>query len=118
MFLSFQTYEGLRITSYSLIEVTKYLLNAGMPYVFSECFSQDVLEEHFGRYHSLGRKNDNPTINQIGYQSNTLRMQCSIVPITGKTKGTHKKNLYHFRPLLMKLCLKTLRNLLCLFEKC
>ena len=90
MFLSSQTYEGLRITSYSLIELTKYLLNAGMPYVLSERFSQDVLEEHFGRHHSLGRRNDNPTIHQFGYQSNTLRMQRSVVPVTGNTNGAHK----------------------------
>ena len=45
--LSSQTYEGLRITSYFLIEVTKYLLNADMPYVLSEHFSQNVfLKKH------------------------------------------------------------------------
>ena len=90
MFLSSQTYEGLRITSYSLIEVTKYLLNAGMPYVLSERFSQYVLEKHFARHRSLGRRNDNPTIHQFGYQSNRLKMQRSVVPITGNTKGAHK----------------------------
>ena len=88
-FLSSQTYEGLRITSYSL-EVTKYLLNTEMPYVLSERFNQDVLEEHFGRHRSLGRRNHNPTIHQFGYQSNTLRMQRSVVPVTGNTKGAHK----------------------------
>ena len=29
-----------------------------------EC--QDVIEEHFGRQRSLGRKNDNPTVRQFG----------------------------------------------------
>ena len=60
-----------------------------MPYDLSERFSQDVLEKHFGRHCSLGRRNDNPTIHQFGYQSNTLRMQRSVVPVIGNTKGAH-----------------------------
>ena len=36
MFISWQTYEGLQITTYSLIECLKFLLQSGVPYVFSE----------------------------------------------------------------------------------
>ena len=48
MFISHQTYQGLKITVYSLIEITKFLLSAGMKFVLSEKFCQDALEEYFG----------------------------------------------------------------------
>ncbi|XP_065673608.1 uncharacterized protein LOC136090694 [Hydra vulgaris] len=91
MFISRQTYEGLLITVRSFVESTRFLLSEGMPFVLSERFNQDVLEEYFGRQRSLGRRNDNPTVIQFGYQSNTLRMQRSIAPVTGNTKGSQKQ---------------------------
>ena len=91
MFLSQQTYDGIRITTHSVIGATKYLLNAGMPFVSTSRFNQDCLEEQFGLQRSLGRRSTNPSVFQIGYQSNTLRMQRSVVPATGNTRGTYKK---------------------------
>ena len=91
MFLSWQTYEGLQITVYSLIEVTQFLLNEGMQFVLSERFNQDVVEEYFGRQRSLGRRSDNPTVQQFGYNANTIRMQRSIAPVTGNTRGAHNQ---------------------------
>ena len=41
MFLSWQTYEGLQISAYSVVEATKFLLNEGMEYVLTERFCQD-----------------------------------------------------------------------------
>ena len=54
MFLSAQTYEGLRITVYSVIEAIKFLL--GMEFVLTEKFNQDCLEEYFGRPEKSGKK--------------------------------------------------------------
>ena len=91
LFIPHQTYNGLKITTLSLIEVTKFLLSKGMPFVMSSRFNQDCLEELFGRHRSLGRRNDNPSLHQIGYQSNTLRLQRSVVPATGNTKGAYRQ---------------------------
>ena len=91
MFISRQTYEGLQITVNSVVEATRFLLKEGMPFVLTERYNQDVLEEYFGRHRSLGRRNDNPTVHQFGYQSNTIRMQRSIAPVTGNTCGAHKQ---------------------------
>lgn len=91
MFIPLQTYNGLKITTLSLIEVSKFLLSKGMPFVMSSRFNQDCVEELFGRHRSLGRRNDNPSLQQIGYQSNTLRLQRSVVPATGNTKGAHRQ---------------------------
>ena len=90
MFISRPTHEGLQITMYSMIEATKYL-NNGLDFVLTNRFNQDVVEEYFGRQRSLGRRSDNPTIWQFGYQDNTIRMQRSVVPVTGNTKGGHKQ---------------------------
>jgi len=91
MFISWQTFEGLQITALSLVEATKYLLNQGMPFVLTSRFNQDVLEEYFGRQRSLGRRNDNPTLREFGYNANTLRMQRSVAPVTGNTRGAYKQ---------------------------
>ena len=91
MFLSWQTYEGLQIAIHSIIEAVKYLLEIGMSFVLTERFNQDVLEEYFGRHRSIGRRNDNPDLYNFDYNSNTIRMQRSIVPETGNTRGGHKQ---------------------------
>lgn len=48
MFLSWQTYEGLKITVNSVIEATKFLLQEGMDFVLTERFCQDPEEEFLG----------------------------------------------------------------------
>ena len=72
---------------YSIINIIKFLLHEGMEFGLTERLCQDVIKEHFGRQRSLGRRNDNPTVRQFGHNDNTLRMQRSVFPITGKTKG-------------------------------
>ena len=91
MFLSYQTYEGLLITVHSVIQAVQFLLKSGMKFVLTERFNQDVLEENFGRHRSVGRRNDNPSLYQFGYDSNTIRMQRSIAPVRGNTKGGHNQ---------------------------
>jgi hypothetical protein len=48
MFLSLQTYRGLKISVHSHIEAIQFLLAEGFQYVLSEQFLQDVLEDYFG----------------------------------------------------------------------
>ena len=86
-FISHQTYEGLQITVFSTIEATKYLLSLGCSYVLTEKFNQDSLEEHFGNIRSVNRQNDNPSLYQLGYSENVVRIKRSITPVTGNTKG-------------------------------
>ena len=98
MFISWQTYEGLQISVYSPIEATKFLLTEGFEFVLTERFCQDVLEEYFGRQRSLGRRNDNLTLKEFGYNDNTLRIQCSCEAVMGNTRGRNpskrKKSWY------------------------
>ena len=95
MFISYQTYEGLQTTVYSCIETVKCLLRQGMEFVLTERFNQDVAEEYFGRQRQLGRRNDNPNIYQFGFNGYTIRIQRSVVPITGNTRGAHKNKIRH-----------------------
>eukprot|EP00112_Aurelia_sp_Birch-Aquarium-sp1_P002038 Seg1221.16 transcript_id=Seg1221.16/GoldUCD/mRNA.D3Y31 product="hypothetical protein" protein_id=Seg1221.16/GoldUCD/D3Y31 len=91
MFLSRQTYEGLQIKSYSVIEATKFLLSKGVEFVLTERFCQDPVEEYFGNQRKLGRRNDNPDIRQFGYNANTIRTQRSISCKSGNTRGRKDK---------------------------
>ena len=58
--------------------------------MLTECFCQDVLEEYFGRQRGIGRRNDNPTVFQFGYDDNIIRMQRSVINFTGNIRGKHK----------------------------
>ena len=60
MFLSWQTYEAILITTHSSIELVKFLLQNNVKYVLTERFCQDPLENYFGRQRSMGHRRDNP----------------------------------------------------------
>ena len=61
-----------------------------MEFVLTERFNQDCLEEYFGRQRSAACWSDNPSIRHFGYNDSTIRMQRSVVPVTGNTRGIHK----------------------------
>ena len=67
MFLSSQTYEGSKISSYSLMEIIPFLLGEGFEYVLTERFMQDVVEDYFGHQRGQGGRSDNPDAYQFGY---------------------------------------------------
>ena len=92
MFLSWQTYEGFRITVHSIIEATRFLLHEGMEFVLTERFCQDPVEEYFGKQRKIGRRSDNPDIRMFGYSSNTIRIQRSISCQSGNTRGRKDKH--------------------------
>ena len=82
MFISRPTYEGLQITVHSIVDCIKYLLQNNIcKYVFTERFSQDPLENYFGRQRSLGARKDNLTLKYVGFNDNTIRNQKVFKPI-------------------------------------
>lgn len=94
MFLSLQTYRGLVMTVKSFVEVTRYLLSNGVPFVLSHKFCQDPLEEHFGRHRAIGRSAENPNLFQFGHQENSIRLQrqmALIVTPKGNIKGANQQ---------------------------
>ena len=96
MFLSHQTYTGLLITVHSVIEAMRFLLDSGMPYVLTERFNQDCLEEYLGdikvldaamttlQYNSLGTS---PTLSEF----NALFMFLLVIQVAGMQKKKKKK---------------------------
>ncbi len=89
MFISWQTYEGLKISVYSSIGLTKFLLANGVEYVLSNKLCQNPVEEYSGRQRAIGRS-DNPFMREFEYNENKLRIQSSILPIQGNTIGRVK----------------------------
>ena len=92
MFLSMQTYEGLKISVFSHVEEIKFLLENGFKYVLSERFMQDVLEDYFGHQRSKGRRADNPSAYEFDYNYLTIAAQRDIAPVVrGNVGGRYEK---------------------------
>ena len=94
MFISEQTYCGIKTSVYALIECTKNLLRHGFQYVLSSAFNQDCLEELFGWHRICGRISTNPTVYTFGYQEKKLCLQRSLatsITPRGNTKGSKRK---------------------------
>ena len=100
MFMSWQTFEGLQIKSFSLIECVKCLLNEGMEHVLMERFCQDPLEQYFDNKRKIGRRSDNPDIQQFGYSDNMIRIQRNVSHTSANTRGCYDKN----RASIEKMC--------------
>ena len=83
MFIAWQTYEGIKLAVHSSIELTRFLLNNGIEFVLSGRYSQDILENYNGRQRAVGRRKDNPTLRDFGYNDNTIRNSKVFKPITG-----------------------------------
>ena len=90
-FISWQTYKGLQINCHSMVGLVSFLLKEGMPYVLSERFCQDPLENYFGNQRSMGRRSDNPDIQQFGYNDNTVRIQRHVSHSSGNTRGRYDR---------------------------
>ena len=87
MFLSLQTYNGLKISVQSHVQAIKFLLEQGFQYVLTEMFMQDVLEDYFGHQRARGCRSDNPTAQQFGYNDLTVASQRDIVPVVRGNVG-------------------------------
>ena len=61
MFISSQTYEGLKISVHSHMEAVQFLLKQGFQYVLTERFMEDMVEDYFGHQRARGGRSDNPT---------------------------------------------------------
>jgi hypothetical protein len=91
MFISQQTYKGMKVTVNALIGVVQFLLSEGCEFVLSERFCQDPLEEYFGHQRARGRFSDNPTVQSFGYNDLTIAAQRSIAPVVrGNVSGRHE----------------------------
>ena len=91
MFISWQTHEGLKLSTYSLIDATKFLLNAGKEFVLTNRFCQDPVKEQFGSQRGMGQRCNNHTVKDFGHNENTLKIQRAIAPIKGDTRGHYKR---------------------------
>ena len=72
MFITWQTFQGFKITTNAIVKVAKFLLSEGVDFVHMERFCQDEIEEYFVNQRQLGRLSDNPDIQIYGYNDNTI----------------------------------------------
>ena len=90
MFVSMQTYNGLKMTVKSAIAVTKFLLSKGFEFVLTARFCQDVVEEYFGYQRAQGRS-DNLSAAEFGYNDLRISTLQDVAPqsIEGNVSGRH-----------------------------
>ena len=90
MFMSNQTFNGLRMTATSVIALTKFLLGEGFEFVLTERFCQDDLEEYFGYQRAQGRRSDNPSAAEFGYNDLRIATLRDVAPVAeGNVSGRH-----------------------------
>lgn len=96
MFISIQTYEGLKISVHSHVEGIQFLLAQGFKYVLSERFMQDVVEDYFGHQRAKGGRSDNRAAQQFGYNDLTIAVQKDIAPVVrGNVGGRYEKQKWY-----------------------
>ena len=83
MFITHQTYEGLKLSVHSITEAVQFLLQHQVRYVLTEHFCQDPLENYFGHQRAGGARKDNPSVYDFGYNDNAIRNQKVFRPIAG-----------------------------------
>ena len=74
MFISWQRYEGLPVTVLSFKEICKFLLEYDVPYILSERFSQEDVENYFGGQRAIGRICDSPTVWDFDYNYHAIKL--------------------------------------------
>ena len=85
------------------------MLDQGFDFVLSERFCQDVVKEYLGRQRSLGKRNNNPTLHQFGYNDNTIRIRRTTATIMGNTRGAQTKKRKSHGLLVKTTSLKHLK---------
>ena len=86
------------LTSKSLIQCVQFLLNAGMKHVLTDIFSQDRLENSFGKQRAIGRR-DNPNLWAVGYNDNIIKSQFTISPIGGNVQSEYNASKIDTTPV-------------------
>ena len=80
MSISWQSFEGLQIIVYYLIEGIQFLLNSGFKFILTSNSNQDDSENYFSKQHRIGHCRDNPTVFAVG---NVIVNKFSIQPSSG-----------------------------------
>ena len=63
------------------------MLQQGIPYIRSEIFFQDDLENFFGKQRAIGCRSDTPAAHEFRYNDNTVKNQFSVGSIRGNVQG-------------------------------
>ena len=75
-----------------MIKVIQFLLAEGLKCVLTERFCQDDMEEYFGFQRAQGRRSDNPTAADLGYNDLRISVLRDIAPAAeGNVSGRHSK---------------------------
>ena len=79
------------MTVNSVVARTRFLLSEGFELVLTERFCQDDVEEYFGYQGAQGRRNDNATAVEFGYNDLNIAKLRDVAQqsIEGNVSGRH-----------------------------
>ena len=85
---------------HSFVDLTKYILTKHSGenlFILSERFSQDPLENYFGKQRARGGRSDNPTVQRSLHNLGALRVQKSMAldPVRGNSR--RKRRLFEYK---------------------
>ena len=63
------------------------MLQQVIPYILSERFCLDDLENYFGKQRVTDHRSDNPTVHDFEYNDNTVKNQFLVRPSGGNVPG-------------------------------
>ena len=90
LFLSYQTVEGLRITTKSFVELIPQILSQDQSlFVLPEKINQDKLELMFGKLRRSLGNSDNPTVQEASYRMLHLFLAGSVTAMPSNTNCTN-----------------------------
>ncbi|KAJ1530235.1 hypothetical protein ONE63_005160 [Megalurothrips usitatus] len=81
MIISYQSLEGIKITTLSFIKMTKFLLNINAPKVSARKFNQEPLEQYFSDQRRVRGDDNNPNLKQFLHSNLSLQ---SALTVQGK----------------------------------
>ena len=93
MFISQQTYKGLKLSVNAIIETVQFLLQHEVRLSVNRNVFSRSIRNYFGRQRSIGRRKDNPPISDFKHNDNSIRNQKVFRPIVGNVRGIDETNI-------------------------
>ena len=93
MFISQQTYKGLKLSVNAIIETVQFLLQHEVRLSVNRNVFSRSIRNYFGRQRSIGGRKDNPPISDFKHNDNSIRNQKVFRPIVGNVRGIDETNI-------------------------
>lgn len=100
------------VSVHSFIELAKTLLEEGAEFILSEKFSQDPIEEYFGKQRMRLGCNENPNLNQYNFNALAINVAGdNLIRSDGNTRGKQADKTFNMNDTALPPCKKKKHSL-------